>query len=100
MTLIDSAARLSTAALDAATWRPDAATPTLQRAPVADGVGRMLEAVRAALDGVRPARARRMRRADVSWSPAKTVSMSAGTGTPTSCSCIARPTVVTRSSCT
>ena len=51
MTLIDSAARLSTAALDAATWRPDTATPTLQRAPVADGVGRMLEAVRAALDG-------------------------------------------------
>lgn len=50
MTLIDSAARMSTAALEAASWRPDAMSTSLQRASVADGVGRMLEAVRTAVD--------------------------------------------------
>ena len=50
MSLIDSATRLSHAALEAASWRPDAMSTYLQRAPVADGVDRMLETVRTAVD--------------------------------------------------
>ena len=46
MTFIDTAARISNAALDAAaSWRDDAASTSLQRAPVADGVGRMFDAI-------------------------------------------------------
>jgi hypothetical protein len=52
MTLIDSAARLSTVALDAAAhWREQPQPDGPQRAPVADGVGRMLDTLRGLVGG-------------------------------------------------
>lgn len=47
MTFVDIASRISHSVVDASNWRQDSA-PALQRAPVADGVGRMFEAARLA----------------------------------------------------